>query len=313
MISLTVQPCTVMLGPVPDAAEGFSSSAVLPILEQACRAVGLPSNDAELLRLGENAIYQLASKPVVVRIARSADRMMRIKRELCIARWLAAAGVPAIRVCEEIEQPLLADGHPVSFWHAVTGGNPEPTHIALAQLLAAFHALQGCPCDLAPFDPIRTSEARLSVATDIDASDRDFLHDRCADLDQQLKRLDFALPIGPIHGDAHTRNLLTDHGQVVLLDFEASVIGPREWDLLPQAVAVDRYGLSEAQYREFADTYGFDVRAWDGYPVLREVRELGMTTWIMQNVGESPAAAAEFALRVASLRERDTHRVWNFF
>jgi len=38
-----------------------------------------------------------------------------------------------------------------------------------------------------------------------------------------------------------------------------------------------------------------------------------MTTWIMQNVKESPAVAAEFALRVASLRERDTHRAWNFF
>ena len=37
----------------------------------------------------------------------------------------------------------------------------------------------------------------------------------------------FALPQGPIHGDAHTRNLLTDHGQVVLLDFESAAVGPR--------------------------------------------------------------------------------------
>ena len=52
---------------------------------------------------------------------------------------------------------------------------------------------------------------------------------------------------------------------------------------------------------------------WPGYPVLREIRQLAMTTWIMQNVGESAAAAAEFALRVASLRERDFGRAWNFF
>lgn len=38
-----------------------------------------------------------------------------------------------------------------------------------------------------------------------------------------------------------------------------------------------------------------------------------MTTWIMQNVGESPAVAAEFALRVGSLRERDFTRAWHFF
>src|SRR6266496_3383950 len=52
--------------------------------------------------------------------------------------------------------------------------------------------------------------------------------------------------LGRSTGNAHTRNLLTDHGRVVLLDFESSAIGPREWDLLdllPTAIATDRYGL----------------------------------------------------------------------
>ncbi len=38
-----------------------------------------------------------------------------------------------------------------------------------------------------------------------------------------------------------------------------------------------------------------------------------MTTWIMQNIREAPAVAAEFDLRVTSLRERDFERAWNFF
>ncbi len=46
----------------------------------------------------------------------------------------------------------------------------------------------------------------------------------------------------------------------MLLDFEAAAIGPREWDLLPTAIATERYGLEEEQYRQFADAYGFDVR-----------------------------------------------------
>ena len=100
---------------------------------------------------------------------------------------------------------------------------------------------------------------------------------------------------------------------MVLLDFETAAFGPREWDLMPTAIAVERYGLPEARYREFAAVYGFDVRGWAGYPVLREIRQLNMTTWIMQNIGESAAAAAEFALRVSSLRERDFERAWNFF
>ena len=98
----------------------------------------------------------------------------------------------------------------------------------------------------------------------------------------------------------------------MLSDFESSAIGPREWDLLPTAIAVERYGLSEDRYQQFAATYGFDVRSWPGYPVLREIRELTMTTWIMQNTGESPVIADEFARRVGSLR-RDLERAWNFF
>src|SRR5205823_7943423 len=158
-----------------------------------------------------------------------------------------------------------------------------------------------CPCHLPSFEPLDRSVARLDHSGGVADWDREFLRGRCDDLSNQYRRLEFALPRGAIHGDAHTRNLLTDHGQVVLIDFEAAAVGPREWDLLPTAIAVDRYGLAEDQYRGFAEAYGFDVRTWPGYPVLREIRELTMTTWIMQNVGESPAVAAEFALRVNSL------------
>jgi hypothetical protein len=160
---------------VPDAAAGFSSSAVLPVLKEACAQASFSSEGAELLRLGENAIYQLAAAPVVVRIARSAERLARVKKELCVARWLAASHVPAVRVYGQIDQPLLVNGHPVSFWHTVTGGDPVPTHVDLARLLAAFHAAGDCPCELAGFDPLRTSQSRLAEAADVAQDDRDFL------------------------------------------------------------------------------------------------------------------------------------------
>ncbi len=38
--------------------------------------------------------------------------------------------------------------HPVSFWRRVTG-EPRPTHADLALLLAGFHLLGRCPCELA--------------------------------------------------------------------------------------------------------------------------------------------------------------------
>ena len=311
--SLTCSLVAGILGRVTHVTTGFSPSAFLPVLLHACARAGLSGQGAELLGLGENAIYRLASAPVVVRIARSADRLGQMEKELCVARWLADAGVPAVRVYEEAEQPLLVDGHPVSFWRAVTGGGPQPTYTDLGRLIACFHALERCPCKLAGFEPLRASQSRLATSAGTDPSDRDFLCGRCADLTSEFQELEFAIPAGPIHGDAHPWNLLTDGGQVVLLGFGASAVGPREWDLLPTVIAVERYGLGEAQYQEFAKTYGFDVRGWPGYTVLREIRELTMTTWIMQNVGQSPAVAAEFALRVGSLRERDFKRAWNFF
>ncbi len=148
----------------------------------------------------------------------------------------------------------------------------RPANADLARLLAAFHGLGECPCELPGFDPLRTSHSRLSAPGGVAAGDRDFLRTRCGELNEQLQELTYALPTGPIHEDAHPRNLLTDNGQVVLLDFEVASTGPREWDLLPTAIATERYGLEEAQYRQFTDTYGRDVRTWPGSPLLREIR-----------------------------------------
>ena len=181
-----------MLGRVPDAAAGFSSSAALPLLHAACQRAGLSSDGAELLRLGENAIYRLADTPVVVRIARSADRLPRVEKELCVARWLARAKVPAVRAVEEIDQPLMVNGYPVSFWHSVSGGHPVPTHLDLARLLAAFHSLSDCPCDLVGFEPLKTSESRLAAAADIDQEEHDFLRNRCVELNEEFQHLAFA-------------------------------------------------------------------------------------------------------------------------
>jgi hypothetical protein len=97
------------------------------VLRAACQRAGLSCDGADLLRLGENAIFGLASAPAVVRIARSAETMPRVERELCVARWLAASGVPGTQVLDGLDQPFLVDGHPVSFWRRTTGGEPQPT------------------------------------------------------------------------------------------------------------------------------------------------------------------------------------------
>jgi hypothetical protein len=266
------------------------------------------------MRLGENAIFRLAADPLVVRISREAARLPVARRELCVARWLGSGGVPAVRVADEVRgQPLMVGGHPVSFWKLADGVGLEPSQKDLARLLKMFHALEDCPCDLPEFNPFPVSRNRIEHATAIGEKDQEFLLGVCDEAEEILAGLDFALPRGAIHGDAHVANLLADRGRVVLLDFESSVLGPREWDLLPAAVGVDRFGRDESTYRDFTEAYGFDVREWAGYPKLRRVRELTMTTWMAQNAGNSEKLHAEAKRRISSLREGEFTSAWSFF
>jgi Ser/Thr protein kinase RdoA (MazF antagonist) len=291
----------------------LSAASAARSLALACREAGLSADGAELVRLGENAIYLLPAHGVAVRIARSAAHLAKVEKELRVARWLAEQGFPAVRVAEEINgQPMHVDGRVVTFWQAIQPNATEPRIVDLAVLLRRFHSLPEPPIELPVFDPFAAVPDRLRNAA-VDTEDLHFLDSLHGDLREEYKKLEFAAPPGLIHGDAHRANVLICDGTPVLLDFEVVAIGPREWDLVPTALAVDRFQLDEPDYQSFVAAYGRDVREWAGYPVLRAVRELTMTTWLMQNVHEGAAVAAEFVLRVASLREGDLGRAWHAF
>jgi len=295
----------------------FTSKHAYTILERACRETGEVFPGAELLRIGENAIFRLAgrSSAIVVRVGRDAGRLPIAERELCFSRWLGGNGaVPVARVHEEIpDQPRMVDGHPVTFWRYVEPQPDQPTAVDLAGILRKLHAFSTSPCDLPPFDPLFNVRARLRHGLGLTNDDRDFLGSRCEAVGAALPELEFELPPGPIHGDAHTGNLLGGRGAAVLSDFEVCATGPREWDLVPVAVGRARLGISTQQWQDFVAAYGFDVCAWSGYPVLREARELGMTTWLAQNAAESEDIAREVALRIRSLRDGDHGRTWTAF
>lgn len=295
----------------------FSAEYAYHVLVQACQAAGVAAEGATMLRLGENAIFRLAGRysSIVVRVTRDMSRLEIARRELCVSRWLNGPGqVPAAQVYEEIaNQPVVVDGHPVTFWRYVEPAEDKPTEVDLAVLLRRLHDAGESPCDLPRFDPLGTVRPRLENGLRLSDDDLEFLAARCDAIDKQLPNVEYTLPPGPIHGDAHTGNLLGAPGAALLTDFEVFAIGPREWDLVPFAVSVTRFGLPPARWEEFVTTYGFDVRSWSGYPLFREIRELGMTTWLAQNAAESPAIAAEVKLRIQSLRNGDLDRAWTAF
>jgi len=117
-----------------------------------------------------------------------------------------------------------------------------------------------------------------------------------------------------VHGDAHQDNLIQrPDGKLILIDFERFAYGPPESDLAVTATEHLVGWHSDAQYARFCQAYGFDVMSWEGFPILRTINELKMTTWLMQNVRESDRIALEFRTRLASLHDRDAPRTWQPF
>ncbi|MGO4425921.1 phosphotransferase family protein, partial [Streptomyces sp. MCAF7] len=152
---------------------------------------------------------------------------------------------------------------------------------------------------------------RLSRASIPDGT-RAFLQSMTGELEGKYEHLRFALPAGHLHGDFNVGNVLHDAAdQPKVIDLDGFVAGPREWDLMQTAMYYDSFGWhTEAEYADFAAGYGFDVRKWSGYAVLRSIRELLMVTWLSQNAGTDPRAADEVEKRVETLRTGGSRRDW---
>ena len=292
---------------------GFSAESTRRTLEIVCADAGLDARASELLRLGENAIYRLRSAPLVARIARTIDYLPNIRTEVAAARWLEAVAFPAVRLAGPANQPLVADDRVVTFWELLSERTEYGTVAELAVLLRWLHGLVPPPWLVLPeLVPLARVDGRISGA-DLAGQDREFLRARLAELQERYARLEFVLPTGPVHGDANVGNIIRRQadGVAVLIDLDGFAAGPREWDLVLTAMYFERFGWHTAQeYQEFVTGYGFDVMAWPGYPVLRDIRELTMVAWLAQNTRESPEIAAEVSKRIADLRAGDGRRDW---
>ncbi len=145
--------------------------------------------------------------------------------------------------------------------------------------------------------------------------ERDWLRERLEDLERGYAELPPGLPHCVVHGDAWVGNVLSiGDGRAVLADFERSALGPPEWDLVSTAVKYDTLGgISEAQYTEFVAIYGHDVMSWEGFPVLRDIRELRMVTMAAQIGMENPATRGEATSRLAAIRGESGPRPWRYW
>ncbi|WP_181781039.1 phosphotransferase enzyme family protein [Pseudonocardia pini] len=294
----------------------FGRESATRTMQLACEAVGLSSEDAELIRLGENAIFRAGQPPVIVRIARGPAFRDSARKEVAVARWLEDEGIRAARVWSiKDEQPLEVDGSPVTFWEFLDGRRGSPDDIvSLAGILRDLHS-RAVPrsFDLSAEDILGRVLPRIE-SSPIPDDDRRYLTDLVTELREAVAGLSFPLDVAVTHGDAHVQNLMVVDEQPILIDFERVAVGQPEWDLAMTATEYATAGWwSAEQYQAFSDRYGFDVMTWSGFDVLRRVHELKMTTWLMQNVRESDEICAEFQLRMRAIRGSGDAGEWRPF
>ncbi|MBB1242502.1 aminoglycoside phosphotransferase family protein [Streptomyces durbertensis] len=289
----------------------FDSAAAEDILLRACALAGLVADGVEMVRLGDHAVFRVAGGRVVSRVGRHADRLPSVRREVAVARWLEAVDYPSARLATDAEQPVVVEGHPVTFWGGLADGEKYASTREMGELLRRLHGLEPPPFDLPELHPFDKVKKRLEGA-EIRVETRTYLAGLAEELTAEYRKLDFVLPPGHLHGDFNIGNVLRDaEGRPRVIDLDGFARGPREWDLIQTAMYYDSFGWhTEAEYTDFADGYGFDIRRWPGYTVLRSIRELLMVTWLSQNAGADARAAAEVEKRVETLRSGSSRRGW---
>lgn len=289
----------------------FDRSAAERVLSDVCRMAGLDATGAELVRLGSNAVFRLRSAPLIVRIGRTAD-LISAEREIAVAEWLAAQGVPAVRPAR-VRQPLVTAGRVSTIWDSAGDNEEYGTTEELASILRQLHGLGTLPATQLPgLDPLVNASTRIGSLRDMADDDLTYLYAECERQQEEYRQLCPDLPIGVIHGDANVGNVLRDRaGAAMLADLDGFVTGPREWDLVLTAMYFERFGWhTKTEYRAFVDNYGYDVMGWPGYPVMRAVRELLMVVWLAQSAPGDTERTAEVTKRLRALRSGASRSDW---
>ncbi|MEV8548222.1 phosphotransferase [Streptomyces sp. NPDC051572] len=131
---------------------------------------------------------------MIVRVARGEEWLPTARTEVAVSRWLAAEGFPSARIIEDLEQPFLIDGHPVTFWHLILEGDRKATYGELGGVLRDLHSLTVPEGLVLPsFDPFDKQALRLDRAV-IPDDDKVFLRKRWRELQDKYVELRFETP-----------------------------------------------------------------------------------------------------------------------
>jgi aminoglycoside phosphotransferase (APT) family kinase protein len=258
-----------------------------------------------------NTVFYLPAARAAARIASSTEAAGRIAASLEITDWLARQEFPTVRpkILKAVEQEDLV----VSFWNyeeTVTADRSLPT---LARLLRTLHAIRDVSVELAPMpSPLGGVAAAVRSHPDaFDGNDQAWLSREIAECESRWAGMQFHLPRGLIHGDAHPNNMLHTRRGVLLGDWDHVGYGPREWDLVQSVYFHRRFPVPGDDLNTAADVYGWDLRAWPGAHDLVAIREISGLGAYIRTAAAKPQARTELAYRIRTLRDHDMTARWN--
>jgi Phosphotransferase enzyme family len=284
------------------------------VLDAAAARLGVPVHDARLLRLHSNASFALPSAGLVIRIATNPQALDRVATSIAVTRWLANRGFPCIIPAGIEDQPLVIAGHVVSAWRYVPTDAPAPSGAEIGGLLRDLHTQGDPPHPLRRLDdPLASVASALEEAPDaMPRASRSWLADRIDWLRGQWSGMDFPLPAGLIHGDAHISSLMrATSGEIILGDWDHVATGPREWDLIQIHYMHRRFGQAgEDGIDAFTAAYGWDMRRWPGLDTLVAIREITGLSPYVRTAQTKPFSGRQLAYRLRTLQVGDTTARW---
>ena len=282
----------------------------LAVLHEACSRTGLDASDAVPLHQHAATLYLFETERIVVRLNHDGDDRRRARTVVELTRWLTQQDFPSVAPAD-VDQPLDVDDYTVTLWrYYPQHDRPKPTADHLGAL-RKLHALPTPPIELSPYQPLKNLGDTVVTSTSLSARDREWLLTRRTELLGEYQRLDFPLGYGWIHGNAYPGNTLWDGTRALLGDWDEVGTGPRELDLVNTHQGV-RFGRPQAERDAFTAAYGYDVTAWPGFPVLREMRDLHTLGSYMRLADDgNERAAIELGFRLDTFKRGDADAHWN--
>ena len=290
-------------------SRGFTPDRTRELLADVCERIGLDPSGAILLRHQTNAVYQLSTAPVVVKIARPDYSVKQVQQTVALTRWLTRMGTPTLPLLD-CDQPVIVSCSAATLWPYLTQTRSIETD-DIAGPLKALHALPSSPVFLPPIDPVAAICYSLKTQRILTPGEHDVLAARCDRLAEQLNAVRFESTPRIIHGDPQHGNTLWDRDHAVLCDWDSAAIGNPEWDLITIEVHSRRFDHSEDSYRRFCEIYGRDIREWSGYPVLRDLRELRMISTNARKSLPASRGAEEVRRRILQLSRDEPEARWS--